>query len=104
MQVTRHSWRRGGRLRDTREAGVEDALDRPVRGVSSGEGEFASGVHALGAMALGEPQDALGGAQVVQHVDRQEIVDTLATDGPQSAACLRHQAGVRMRKATLSGG
>jgi hypothetical protein len=60
------------------QAGGQDALHRAVAGVAGGQGPLAGCVQPAGVVALGQAQDALGGAQVVLGVAGEQLGDELA--------------------------
>ena len=57
------------------QAFFEDAFDTSVAGVVKGHGAVAGGFEAPGAVAFGKPDDALRGAEVVQHAITKEGLD-----------------------------
>jgi hypothetical protein len=58
-------------------AGDQDAFDRAIGRVADLEGSPAGGVDANWTVFVGEADDALRGAEAVEHVDREEFADDL---------------------------
>ena len=65
---------------------VEDGLDSAVTRVVEGQGASAGGLDALGAVALGEPDNPLSGPQVVEHAIGKELCDERVTGGADAPA------------------
>ena len=62
------------------------------------------GVEPVGPVAVGQSDDPLGRAQPVEGGVPQQVLHHLGTERPSSEARFRHHTGVRMKKATFSGG
>src|SRR5579863_6371018 len=56
-------------------AGDEDPFDGPIGGVADVERASACGVETFGTVTFGKTEDALGGTQAVEGVDRQQFGD-----------------------------